>query len=547
MMLKITNSVLFAVLTAGAATTSSALDYVASNTERIDTNASTTKAGMIVGGEQAEVGDYPYFVSVGYCGGALIAPDIVLTAAHCRDLKGEKLIIGAYKRNSLAEGAQERVCETWIKDPLFGTGGSDINYDFALCKLNRPVQVDQSSVKLEINEEDSIPTAGTDLLVMGLGSLASGSTGPEYLHDLTVPVISNEVCNSPTMYYGGITDIMLCAGFASGGKDSCQGDSGGPIVKRTYQGDGTFVDTHVGVVSWGQGCALANRPGVYARTSKRAEWIKDTMCTELGSIASFCNNNPGPSPSGACGGNTNIQFQLELNTDKYGADTSWSVGKYKDVSFDFLLPNVFSGDGYNSNTLYTLPSDNDFYCLEAGRCYRFDIVDSYMDGFMEGGYYKGYVDGKCVFAGDGQFDTKQHFFCAPSGVGTPTPSPSGKGTGETTLEDFTTTNEPEQTAPPTRTPTRTPTRNPTRSPTRSPTATPTADVTSDLSSSSTDGCTDDPNFRFKNSRKKTCAKWVARGNKKKIKKKCKKTWKKRKVYEYCPATCGSKANLGGCA
>lgn len=61
-----------------------------------------------------------------------------------------------------------------------------------------------------------------------------------------------------------IADSMICAGVV--GKDSCQGDSGGPMFKN---------GAHVGIVSWGRGCAAAGYPGVYTQTSYFIDWINE--------------------------------------------------------------------------------------------------------------------------------------------------------------------------------------------------------------------------------------------------------------------------------
>merc|ERR1712224_999679 len=113
--------------------------------------------------------------------------------------------------------------------------------------------------------------------------------------------ISTQQCNEEDWYDGSITDNMLCAGYEEGQKDACQGDSGGPIVMRTYEDDGTLKDMHVGVVSWGKGCAKPKRPTVYARTSSAYGWIKKVVCDDCKLGAEFCDASPAPTqaPSSA--------------------------------------------------------------------------------------------------------------------------------------------------------------------------------------------------------------------------------------------------------
>jgi hypothetical protein len=207
------------------------------------------------------------------------------------------MIIGAYKKSEIVDGAQQRFCDQWRGHPDFNSN-EKLENDFALCKLNEPVY-NVTAIELNAdNELDSFPASDDDLVAIGFGNTQDDEIGyPDTLREVTVPYISNDACNaSDASYSGKITEDMLCAGFSGGGKDACQGDSGGPLVKATEIG-GTMVYTHVGVVSWGIGCARPAKPGVYARTSSGYDWIVETMCDTLNSVASVCTGAPSDLPS----------------------------------------------------------------------------------------------------------------------------------------------------------------------------------------------------------------------------------------------------------
>lgn len=105
---------------------------------------------------------------------------------------------------------------------------------------------------------------GVDAVVMGWGTTSSGDLASA-LAEASVPVVSTSSCVASGSYPGPpstqltVTDVMMCAGLPNGGTDACQGDSGGPLVSLE-----SGVPTQVGIVSWGEGCALPGKYGVYA-------------------------------------------------------------------------------------------------------------------------------------------------------------------------------------------------------------------------------------------------------------------------------------------
>lgn len=102
------------------------------------------------------------------------------------------------------------------------------------------------------------------------GTLSSGGSSlPTQLQKVDVPIVSRTTCKS-NYNDSEVTNNMICAGLTQGGKDSCQGDSGGPIVD-------TSTRVLIGLVSWGEGCAAAGKPGVYTRVSTLLSFINANL------------------------------------------------------------------------------------------------------------------------------------------------------------------------------------------------------------------------------------------------------------------------------
>lgn len=225
----------------------------------------------IVGGKESDQGAHGFMAAISsdgkhqYCGGALIAKDWVLTAAHCQVRQTDKVILG---RQDLDSSAGKVVSIVRVKNHGFYNSQT---HDFDVALLQIQGAPDGLPVLEPYQGSDSF--ADKDATVIGWGYTQEGGPLSAKLREVTVPIVSNATCIAGYQPDGvGISDNMLCAGLKAGGKDSCQGDSGGPIVVST---GGRLVQT--GVVSFGIGCAQPNRYGVYTRLSKFSSWLRACM------------------------------------------------------------------------------------------------------------------------------------------------------------------------------------------------------------------------------------------------------------------------------
>jgi secreted trypsin-like serine protease len=273
------------------------------------------------------------------CGASFLGDKWVLTAAHCVEAINPntlKVNVGEYDLSNGAENA------TSIKNiyihPDYNLE-TDFNNDIALIELVE--SIDKPAVTLATAATTTNLASMTSYAtVIGWGNQVGygpddeqpAGSQPDKLYQVELSLMTNEQCKNQLIkaYQDlndftylpeelGITDTMICANYADGGRGSCQGDSGGPLLVNTNEGF-----QQVGIVSFGGGCADGRFPGVYARVGEFNDWIKSIT----GGIVITANYDFAISPQGITQStilsltnnsflDTNLMFSLEFENVDY--------------------------------------------------------------------------------------------------------------------------------------------------------------------------------------------------------------------------------------
>lgn len=250
--------------------------------------APASAAPSIVGGDPASIARNPWVVALAsrsrfggersgqFCGGALVAPGTVVTAAHCfardvlgadwKDLDDLRVLVG---RSDLRGGGGQEVPvrDVWV-NPAYDTHTNA--GDLAVVTLSSSL-ADRRAIPLAGAGDRRAYRPGDAATVFGWGDTTGDGTYSATLRSARVRLLDDRQCGraypgTPIGTY--LPSVMLCAGEPQGGRDACQGDSGGPLVEG-----GRLI----GLVSWGTGCGQPGHPGVYTRISALQDKIRDLL------------------------------------------------------------------------------------------------------------------------------------------------------------------------------------------------------------------------------------------------------------------------------
>ncbi|XP_061745374.1 coagulation factor VIIi [Nerophis ophidion] len=253
-------------------------------------NQSMTGQTRLVGANHCPKGECPWQVLIelnqtSHCGGALIRPDWVVTAAHCvLGIHPDQLTVVAGEHNlEVDDGTEQRIPVSKAiahEGYVPATGDRDI----ALLHLSRSVAINSQALPICLPNKD---LAEKELLLLryhtvsGWGKktiggnaashspASSGVTSP-VLRRMSLPIIPNSQCSQRAQF--NFTNNMLCAGYLDGHQESCRGDDGSPLTSL-------FGSTHflLGIVGWGRGCSHPGYYGVYTNMAKFVDWAESTI------------------------------------------------------------------------------------------------------------------------------------------------------------------------------------------------------------------------------------------------------------------------------
>jgi secreted trypsin-like serine protease len=364
-----------------------------------DSPSTTAERNLIVGGTEATPYNYPFIASLSTagkhrCGATLIAPDVILTAAHCvivegstatgSDSSGGEVQLGRHNLSDTSETYESFVWQRVESHPRYyahsDVAGSDADpYDVALLKI---YGVSQQAVVVPINRESEVPMTDERLLVMGWGTTDKENfrISSDVLRETRLGYIPNDVCikaqgtSSGYMinYEREIIDVSLCAADFTNGSDICAGDSGSPLLSNDN-------NIQVGIVSASYGCSHPTLPSLNVRLSYVHEWIDDIVCELSNDPPEDFNCSISPTADvPPIDMEDTVQLSIQLKVDENPKERGWILQSIDANGREVThagRPILSFRDQEPISTVEEIVS------VPNNREYTFTLLDSYGDGY----------------------------------------------------------------------------------------------------------------------------------------------------------------------
>ncbi|KAH9523386.1 hypothetical protein Btru_039898 [Bulinus truncatus] len=225
---------------------------------------------------QASLQAYQFNTWYHACGAVLVAPNKLITAAHCVDkkqIRNLRVVVGVHNLYDPPNEYQQTIAVgNVIMHENYNANGNGYPNDIAVIVLALPATLNKN-VQLAKLADEGTSYANTSCIISGWGQTSgTGGGSPNTLQQAAILKISREECHALWSQYGvSITARHICVferdGETGGRPSSCMGDSGGPMMC------GTRKDELAGVTSWGVSTCSGDLPSVYTRISEYRTWL----------------------------------------------------------------------------------------------------------------------------------------------------------------------------------------------------------------------------------------------------------------------------------
>ncbi|XP_028394294.1 coagulation factor IX-like [Dendronephthya gigantea] len=245
---------------------------------------SRSRVRRVIGGQDAQAHQWPWTVLIMnqsdiYCGGSVISPTFIITAAHCVDNISQSLLnfyVGKHKADVKDPHEQKLTAQKVYIHSKYRRGSSTHpgDYDMALVEMKNRIRFTEQVRPICLTDVNTFQP-GHECVLSGWGyTNAKKPSVSNTLQQIRLPLVSRKVCNSNKSYGGKIPERYLCAGVPEGGKDGCRYDSGGPLMCAHSDTDPWYL---VGMMAWGAGCAEKYKYGVYTNVAQVMTMVRNTV------------------------------------------------------------------------------------------------------------------------------------------------------------------------------------------------------------------------------------------------------------------------------